>query len=295
MSELVTDVLQPSADVAQALSPDRLLQDSRVDVRLLREAAPRLTEISAAASQLGDQAGAISEPTYFSALRDARTQLQAQIADPSYRSVLGEARSQLPAQTSDVAQLLDNTALAARLAPSMMGADGPRTYFMGFQTNAEARGTGGLLGGFGILRFDYGKPSVDTLGPNTELGGPFTPMSLGPEFDQQYGFTKPTTDSRNSNQSSHFPYAAQIWKSMWAQQSGMNVDGVIAIDPIALSYLLGATGPVMMPYGEFISENNVVELTGATTYSRFPTDQVARKNYLRVIATAGQSAIRDGS
>ena len=33
--------------------------------------------------------------------------------------------------------------LAARLAPSMMGGDGPRTYIMGFQTNAEARGTGG--------------------------------------------------------------------------------------------------------------------------------------------------------
>ncbi len=46
----------------------------------------------------------------------------------------------------------------------MMGADGPRTYFMGFQTNAEARGTGGLLGGFGILRFDNGTATVDTLG-----------------------------------------------------------------------------------------------------------------------------------
>ena len=30
---------------------------------------------------------------------------------------------------------------------------------------------------------------------------------------------------------------------MWAQQSGMNVDGVIAIDPVALSYILGAVGP----------------------------------------------------
>ena len=44
-----------------------------------------------------------------------------------------------------------------------------RTYFMGFQTNAEARGTGGLLGGFGILRFDNGKATVDTLAPNTGL------------------------------------------------------------------------------------------------------------------------------
>lgn len=263
---LVADVMQPSADVAQALSPDRLLQDGRVDVELLADAAPKLAEISAAATHLGDQAAAISEPTYFSALQDARTQLQS--------------------QTTDITGLLENTDLAARLAPSMMGADGPRTYFMAFQTNAEARGTGGLLGGFGVLRFDNGKPSVDTLGPNTELDKRFTPIDLGPEYDKQYGFTNPYTDYRNSNLSPHFPFAAQIWKSMWEQQSGMNVDGVIAIDPIALSYILGAVGPVRMPDGEEITKENVVELTESTVYKRFPTDQPARKAYLQDIASA---------
>ena len=188
------------------------------------------------------------------------------------------------AQTSDIAKLLENTALAARLAPSMMGADGPRTYFMAFQTNAEARGTGGLLGGFGVLRFDNGTATVDTLASNRELIGSFAPVDLGPEYAETYGFTNPTTDFRNSNLSSHFPYAAQIWKSMWAQQSGMNVDGVIAIDPVALSYILGAVGPVTMPDGEIISKDNVVELTESTAYIRFPTDQTARKNYLQDIA-----------
>jgi hypothetical protein len=72
---------------------------------------------------------------------------------------------------------------------------------------------------------------------------------------------------------------------MFAQQSGMNVDGSIAIDPIALSYILGATGPIVMPDGEQVSENNVVELTESTVYRRFPTDQTARKQYLQQIAT----------
>jgi len=60
-----------------------------------------------------------------------------------------------------LAELLGNTSLAAQLAPPMMGADGSRDYFMGFQTNAEARRTGGLLGGFGVLHFDNGKFTVD--------------------------------------------------------------------------------------------------------------------------------------
>lgn len=263
--DLATDVLQPSANVGLALAPDQLLKDGRVDVQALRDAAPKLSEISKAVTDLDAQAAKISEPTYLSAIGDARTQLQEQM--------------------SDISGLLRNVDLAARLAPSMMGADGPRTYFMGFQTNAEARGTGGLLGGFGIMKFDNGKPTVDTLGQNTELfDGPFTPIDLGPEFAQQYGFTNPFTDIRNSNQSPHFPYAAQIWRSMWAQQSGTTVDGVIAIDPVALSYILGATGPITMPDGEVISKDNVVELTESTLYERFPTDQPARKQYLQDVA-----------
>jgi hypothetical protein len=65
----------------------------------------------------------------------------------------------------------------------------------------------------------------------------------------------------------------------------MDVDGVIAIDPVALSYILGATGPVVMPGGETVTESNVVELTESTVYSRFPTDQSARKQYLQDVAS----------
>jgi hypothetical protein len=262
----VVEVLQPGVHVGQALSPSRLLEDGgRVNVQLLSDAAPQLDQISTAATKLNAQAQAISDPNYISVIRDARAQLQT--------------------QTADVSTLLRNTALAARIAPSMMGADGPRAYFMGFQTNAEARGTGGLLGAFGILRFDNGTPSVDTLARNSALDKAFTPIDLGPDFDAQYGFDAPTTDFRNSNLSAHFPYAAQVWKSMWEQQSGMAVDGVIAIDPVVLSYVLGAVGPVTMPDGEIVTKDNVVELTESTVYARFAADNNARKQYLQDVAS----------
>jgi hypothetical protein len=263
---LTSDVLQPAANIGVAISPDRIYQAGRLDVQLLRSEEPQLTKLAEAATRLNREATVIADPRYLLIMSNARTQLQRQI--------------------SDLTQLLNNTALAARLVPSMLGADGPRTYFMGFQTNAEARGTGGLLGGFGILRFNNGAATVEKMGPNTALDKPFTPIDLGPEYTKQYGYVDPTTDYRNSNLSSHFPYAAQIWKSLWAQQSGENVDGVIAIDPVTLSYVLGAVGPITMPDGEVISKDNVVELTESTTYIRFPTDQVARKNYLQDIASA---------
>ena len=263
---LTADVLKPAAKAGVGISPDTLFADGRVNLQLLREKEPALAALSADATRLDAQAAAITKPAFISALGDARTQLQD--------------------QTSDIAGLFRNTALASRLAPSMMGADGPRTYLMGFQTPAEARGTGGLLGGFGILRFDNGKPTVDTLGTNTALTGATATIDLGPEFNEQYGFTNPYTDFRNSNISSNFPYAAQIWKSMWEQRTGLTADGVIALDPIALSYLLGATGPITMPDGEIVDEDNVVELTMSTAYIRFPeeSDQAARKQYLQTIA-----------
>ncbi|MCG7580091.1 DUF4012 domain-containing protein [Mycolicibacterium sp. OfavD-34-C] len=263
---LASDVLRPAADVGIAIAPDRLYRDGRVDVDLLRSQESQLTDLAQSAVRLNSKAGVITDPRYVSLISDARSELQNQI--------------------SGITSVLENAALAARLAPSMMGADGPRTYFMGFQTNAEARGTGGLLGGYGILRFDNGVPTVDTLAPNTDLTGAVAPVDFGLEYDQQYGYAQPFTDFRNSNLSPHFPYAAQIWSAMWAEQTGTVVDGVIAIDPVALSYILGAVGAVTMADGEVVSKDNVVELTESTAYSRFPTDQVARKEYLQDIANA---------
>jgi hypothetical protein len=265
---LTADVLKPAAKAGAGISPDTLFANGRVNLQLLREKEPALAALSTDATRLDAQATAITKPAFISALGDARTQLQD--------------------QTSDIAGLFRNTALAARLAPSMMGADGPRTYLVGFQNNAEARGTGGLLGGFGVMQFDNGKPTAETLASNIAIEGASAAIDLGPEFNEQYAFTNPYTDFRNSNLSSHFPYAAQIWKSMWEQQSGRRVDGVIITDPVALSYLLGALGPVTMPDGEVITQDNVVELTLSTAYVRFPSQgdrEKARKEYLQAIAT----------
>jgi len=61
------------------------------------------------------------------------------------------------------------------------------------------------------------------------------------------------------------------------------------LDPIAISYILGATGSVTTPDGEVVSQENVVEFTESTVYSRFSSeksDNEARKDYLIGIAKA---------
>ncbi|MBW4818538.1 DUF4012 domain-containing protein [Rhodococcus qingshengii] len=263
---LTQDVLLPAVDAGTALAPDELIQSGgRIALEPLRDAAPALEQTANAAKQLATRADAVQEASFVGAVNDARITL----ID----------------QTADLAKLLDNTAAASHLVPSMLGADGPRNYFIGFQTNAEARGTGGLLGGYGVVRVNAGAATVDTLGSNSELSMDNSPIDLGPDFANLYGRSRPTTDFRNSNLSSHFPYAAQIWQSLWKQESnGEMVDGAIAIDPIALSYILEVVGPVAMPDGEKVTADDVVELTESIAYIRFADDNNARKQYLQTIA-----------
>lgn len=197
------------------------------------------------------------------------------------------ARAALARQLASLTGTLRTAAVAARLLPPMLGADGPRRYFVAFQTNAEARGTGGLVGGFAILQADQGALRVVQTGDNTQLGDRTTPaVDLSSEFSDRYDQYGSTTHWNNSNMSPHFPSAATIWLAMWQKRTGQSLDGAMATDPVALSHLLAATGPVRLPSGEGITASNVVRLTESTSYSRFANDNNARKAYLQVVAKA---------
>lgn len=263
---LTVDVLTPSAEVGAALDPSRLRRpDGSIDIVALRNASPSLSQAAAAAQVRDAQSRAIEEPTFFSQVADARTRLQN--------------------QTHELATLLTNTDIAAEVLPAMLGADGPRSYFMAFQTLSESRGTGGLIGGVGIVRAVDGNIAVDSLASNSDFRIPYDPIDLGPDFYNAYESRfQPTQNWQNSNVSPHFPYAGQIWQSMWQQETGERVDGALATDPVALGYILDVLGPITMGDGEVIDGSNVVQITQSDAYFRFEDDNTARKAYLQDIA-----------
>ncbi|MEW2015257.1 DUF4012 domain-containing protein [Rhodococcus sp. NPDC076796] len=263
---LTVDVLTPSVEVGATLDPSQLRgPDGAIDIAALRDASPALSQAAAAADVLNAQSRAIEEPTFVAQVGDARIQLQD--------------------QTHELTTLLTNTDIAAKVLPAMLGADGPRNYFMAFQTLSESRGTGGLIGGFGIVRAVDGKVAVDSLASNAELRIPYDPIDLGPDFFNFYESRfQPTQNWQNSNVSPHFPYAGQIWQSMWEQETGERVDGALATDPVALGYILDVVGPITMGDGEVIDGSNVVQITQSDAYFRFEDDNAARKTYLQDIA-----------
>ena len=200
---------------------------------------------------------------------------------------VNSARQQLLDQLAPLRTTVDELGSAMDVVPTLLGADGPKTYLISFQNDAEIRATGGLPGAFSVVRADNGTITFthfesDTFFADVRAKG----LDFGRDFSQVYETA--TEDYRDSNYSAHFPYAAQIWSSMWHEKTGGQLDGAMVVDPTTLSYLLAVTGPVPLADGTQLTADNVVSLSEKTLYDRYPqlsqTDE--RKAYLLDIAAA---------
>ncbi len=184
---------------------------------------------------------------------------------------------------------------AVSAGPILAGADKPRRYLISFQNSAEARGTGGILGAYALIELDKGNLKILQTGSNASLAAMSSreiPVVMPAEFLKLYG--KNPAILQNSNLSPHFPYGAQVWLGLWKARYGQQLDGVIAVDPIALSYVLRATGEITLKSGEKITSENVVEETLKNAYERYEKDNDARKQYLVDIMNATAAKLTKG-
>jgi hypothetical protein len=193
----------------------------------------------------------------------------------------------------DFTPIRDEAVATIKASSWLVGADAPKRYMIAFQNSAEARGTGGILGAFAIVEMNKGAFTVIRTGSNAVLYSlKDVPVKVPAEFTKLYG--KNPAILQNSNLSPHFPYGAEIWMGLWKKQFGEQLDGVIAVDPSALSYVLQATGPITLKSGEVITSENVVAETLQKAYKRYETNNDARKQYLVDIMNAAAAKITSG-
>jgi hypothetical protein len=266
--ELGTNALPQLVTAGTVIDPDTLrTPDGGIDVAALRKVTPALDEATDSIAR----AIAITEG----------------LPTQSWLDTVDVARADVLDQLRSIQHVADSAAQAAALLPPMLGADGPKSYLLIFQNNAEARGTGGLPGAFAVVRADRGSLGFTRFESDTYLAGVAAKVDLGKDYNQLYQGAATTTLFQNGNLSPHFPYAGQIWRSMWQRKTGQTVDGVLAVDPQALSYLLAVTGPAKLADGTEVTAANVVKLTQSTAYTRFPAPQdAARRAFLIGIAEA---------
>lgn len=173
-------------------------------------------------------------------------------------------------QVDSLDSMLDTAARAARILPGVLGAQGPRRYLLLVQNNAEPRALGGITGSIIELHTDRGRVELVGQRPAASFGDFGRPVtSLTPGEGHLYG-TQLGRFVQNVTGTPDFPRAAQLAQIMWTRKTGQHVDGVAAMDPVALAALLKASGPITLPGGPTLNAGNATEVLLHQVYVQIP-------------------------
>ncbi|HEX6677366.1 MAG TPA: DUF4012 domain-containing protein [Actinomycetes bacterium] len=179
-----------------------------------------------------------------------------------------------------------------KLAARLWGPAGSARYFLAFQNPAELRGTGGLIGEYGILEAGPGGPQLGRVAPFSELDQRVRDgVALGPNLPQRYERFPVSSTFWAVNIPADLPTVGETMVRLYQQATGQRLDGVIAIDPLAVAEILRVAGPVTVG-GVSIDADNVTDETLVHAYVRYERDVTARKAFLEEVAKQAMVAFR---
>ncbi|WP_162940249.1 DUF4012 domain-containing protein [Gryllotalpicola protaetiae] len=210
---------------------------------------------------------------------------------------LATAVDQYTTKIDQVAAFTGAASRAATLLPGMLGQDSPRTYLLLVLNNAELRASGGIPGSVIHVTADHGSISFDSQYSGSSFGPydqPIAPLAA-PTNEL---FTQITGEyMQDVTLTPHFDQSAKLAMAMWQQRFGQSVDGVVSLDPVALKYILQATGPVTVaagtPQQTELTSQNVVKALLSDVYARF-SDPNAQDAFFDVASGAIFSKLTAG-
>ena len=249
VATVADDGLPPLVDVADKFNAKTFNpQGGRIDVASMTALTPNLTASSEAILRADAEIKSVDASSLLSQLRDPVTDAQAKIAD--------------------AAEIATRATTASRVVPQILSGKG--TYLLVFQNNAEIRATGGLPGAYARLDVDNGSIKLGAQGTGGSLGD--LPSSVSPLTDEEDTlFTDLlVTDFRDVNFTPDFPRAAEIASAIVKNERGFDVDGVLSVDPVTLSYLLEGIGPVELEDGTRLTADNAVDTLLNGVYVTYP-------------------------
>lgn len=249
--DLLRGALLPLATASQSSSIDSL---KPVDGRIETGALSTLVTPAEDAASTADRAAAAVQSI-------DRTPLLGSVG-----RAVGEADELFTRASSS----LDALSRTTKLLPTMLGQSGPREYLLLVQNNAEWRSLGGITGTAILLRTDAGAISlVDTRSATALSRGITDPVVQLPDDITKIYETRPARYFHNLTQIPDFTIDGPLARDMYKKQTGTDVDGVIAIDPVVLSYLLQAIGPVTVADGQQLTADNAVQTLLSGVYERY--------------------------
>lgn len=269
---LADDVLIPASGVSvAALAPS----GGKMDVAALRSLSGLLDQIEAGTDAADKRLSALDHGALMDEVRSGVQQVETALTE--IQAVAGPAR--------DVVAVL----------PDALGASGPRNYLVMFQGNAEVRASGGGPGSFILLSVDDGALSIvgEAAATEFDFAIPEPVVPIDAETEALYSDIIARWIA-NLTATPDFPTSAALAKGWWSTLHDDRIDGVISIDPIGLSYMLNATGPITLPTGDVLTSENAAPLLLNEAYFKYP-DGADSNRFFSAVSLSVFGALTGGS
>jgi hypothetical protein len=276
-SDAVSDrVLPDVVDVADQVRLETFRpKNNRVDLRAVARALPVLAKADQTLAEADARVMAIDVDRLL----------------PLLQARAGDAQAKVHRTATAVAAAHD----AARLLPTMLAERGPtRRYLLLIMNNAEVRSLGGMPGSVAVIVARRGKVHMGMQGGIHDVL-PLEKPPLSVKREVAAGFPSSVgTDIRDVATIPDFPRAAQIEAAIVGERWDMKFDGVAAVDPVVMSYVLGGVGSVDVGDGMSINQQNAVATLLNGVYRRYPTDADRQDDVFELAARRIFNALVDG-
>jgi hypothetical protein len=277
VSNVVDDAVVPAVALGDTLSPAVFKPvDGAVDLAAISSITPVLDSAGTALTGASESISALDTTSLIGPVKNAVTEIDALVGE--VEPAIATAKALAP------------------VLPGLLGAEGPRDYLLVFENSAEARPLGGIAGAQILVTADQGKVGItrSTTGRDFKFESEaFANSHVTSEARALY-LPPFGVQSQNNTLTPRVEVAADLTRSMWGSQLGVTPATVIFIDPIALTYILEATGPIPLPDGTELTSANSNDILLNAVYQTYSDDADAQDAYFTAAATETFSAIMNG-
>lgn len=211
---------------------------------------------------------------------------------------LARGRAKFAKQLSSLRDGLTRTEKLTGGLADLLGRGGHYLVLMG--NNAEMRAGEGMFLSCAEMTVVDGKITIGDVRRTPDLVLPANAVPLTgdlAELGHNWGFLQPSEEWRNLGVTPRFDVTAPLAARMWVAAGNEPVDGVIAVDIVALKALLSATGPISVE-GQTVDAGNVEQQLLLQQYidnAKYGDDQGDRRERLGEVAHGALQAFNDGS
>lgn len=285
LSDVSSNALVPMADNLSQATPGKLFQDGMINVSALQAVADSLSSSSKVFKNANEKIQGIGD-THISQV----TELVDKAKD-GFATLNGA---------------VDAAEKVAPVLPQMLGANGQtRHYLVLAMSNVEIRACGGFPGSRGVMSVTDGKLELGDFVKVDMMKEPLSPLPITDEeanlFTTGWGLTGFNTlgyTMGDVTMTPDYPRAAQLASDMQKAIVGDDIDGVFAVDPVFLQYMLGVVGGTQLPDGTVVDGSNAAKVLLHDIYWNYPVEEqdaifaaVAGSAFNKIVDELGSSDI----